>query len=129
MGNKKRPLPIAEGGKTAVPPQFTDASQQRPYGVQKLDTPCLITEQPGTAYLYKCAFSLRLRNVASCLLPLLLSPSAGSLCRLELGHSTAVLFSFIAFIVIIAKSFQKVKTRNSITGRKSFLLHFAAAAA
>ena len=43
MGNKNAPCQFAEGGKTAVPPQFTDASQQRPYGVQKLDTPCLIT--------------------------------------------------------------------------------------
>lgn len=56
MGNKKRPLPIAEGGKTAVPPQFTDASQQRPYGVQKLDTPCLITGTTRHSLLVQMRF-------------------------------------------------------------------------
>lgn len=111
MGNKKRPLPICRGrknrGTTSVHRYFTATALR---STECIDTPCSLTGTTRHSLLYAHnVFNLQLQNVFSCLLPLLLSPTAGSLCRLKFKRIHSSTFFLHSFFKIISNFKENVK--------------------
>ena len=117
MGNKKRPLPICRGRKKPryhLSSPLLHSNGLTEYGLYRYSLLVNGNNPAQPTYAHN-AFNLQLRNVFSCLLPLLLSPTAGSLCRLKFKkriHSST--FFLHSFLKIISNFEKNVKSKREI---------------